>query len=44
VGDEIRSAIIRYCQEVKERTFPADEHCFRIPDEEFDALRRSLDT
>ena len=43
VGDEIRSAVTRYCQEVKERTFPADEHCFRIPDEEFDALRRSLD-
>jgi len=44
VGDEIRSAVTRYCQEVKDRTFPADEHCFRIPDEEFDALRRSLDT
>jgi len=42
VGDEIRSAVTWYCQEVKERTFPADEHCFRIPDEEFDALRRSL--
>jgi 3-methyl-2-oxobutanoate hydroxymethyltransferase len=44
VGDEIRSAVTRYCQEVKERTFPADEHCFRIPDEEFDALRGSLET
>lgn len=44
VGDEIRSAVTRYCQEVKERTFPADEHCFRIPDEEFDTLRRSLET
>jgi 3-methyl-2-oxobutanoate hydroxymethyltransferase len=44
LGDEIRSAVARYCQEVKERTFPADEHCFGIPDEEFDALRRSLDT
>jgi 3-methyl-2-oxobutanoate hydroxymethyltransferase len=44
VGDEIRSAVTSYCQEVKERTFPADEHCFRIPDEEFDTLRRSLNT
>jgi len=43
VGDEIRSAVSRYCSEVKDRTFPADEHCFRIPDEEFDALRRSLE-
>src|SRR5512139_1071994 len=25
VGEEIRSAVTRYCQEVKERTFPADE-------------------
>ncbi len=44
VGDEIRGAVTRYCQEVKERTFPGEEHCFRIPDEEFAALKRVLET
>jgi 3-methyl-2-oxobutanoate hydroxymethyltransferase len=44
VGDEIRSAVARYCQEVKERAFPAEEHCFRIPDEEFAALKKVLET
>jgi 3-methyl-2-oxobutanoate hydroxymethyltransferase len=43
VGDEIRAAVGRYCREVKERTFPAEEHCFKIPDREFAALEKSLE-
>lgn len=40
VGDDIRGAVTRYCKEVKERTFPGEEHCFKVPEEKFAALTR----
>ena len=42
VGQVIREAVGQYCQEVRERAFPAPEHSFEIPDEEFAALEQSI--
>jgi 3-methyl-2-oxobutanoate hydroxymethyltransferase len=43
VGDEVRVAVGKYCREAKEHAFPADEHCFKISDEELAALEKSLE-
>jgi 3-methyl-2-oxobutanoate hydroxymethyltransferase len=32
----IHQALLDYGQEVKERTFPADEHTYSIPEEEWE--------
>jgi len=42
VDQVLRTALETYCREVKERTFPAPEHSFKIPEEEFSALKAAL--
>ena len=43
VGNTIKTAISDYCKEVRERTFPSDEHCFSIPDKDYQELESALD-
>lgn len=38
IGDRIRKAVGRFCEEVRSGAFPAEEHSFTIPDEEYDRL------
>ena len=38
LGDQVRGALERYRQEVTAGAFPAQEHCFTIPDEELAKL------
>jgi ketopantoate hydroxymethyltransferase len=38
----IREGLERYVQEVTDKTFPAPENWFGMPDEEFDELKRLL--
>ncbi len=40
VGDRIREAVGRYCEEVRGGTFPAPEHCFSMPDDEWSGVER----
>jgi 3-methyl-2-oxobutanoate hydroxymethyltransferase len=41
-GAVIRQGLDDYIREVRERTFPAPEHGFGMPDEDYDALIESL--
>ncbi|HUU03587.1 MAG TPA: 3-methyl-2-oxobutanoate hydroxymethyltransferase [Myxococcota bacterium] len=41
-GELMKKAVSSYCDEVRQRTFPAPEHTFSIPDEEFVALKNAL--
>jgi 3-methyl-2-oxobutanoate hydroxymethyltransferase len=41
-GSVIREGLERYVQEVTDKTFPAPENWFGMPDEEFDELKRLL--
>ena len=43
VGKIMEEALKSYCSDVKSRTFPAPEHCFSIPDEEFEQIENSMD-
>ncbi len=43
VGKIMNEALSQYCSDVKSREFPAPEHCFSIPDEEFELLEKALD-
>ncbi|HEX6306482.1 MAG TPA: 3-methyl-2-oxobutanoate hydroxymethyltransferase [Anaerolineales bacterium] len=42
-GEIIQDGISAYVSEVKDRTFPAEEHYFHIKDEEYEELIRILD-
>jgi 3-methyl-2-oxobutanoate hydroxymethyltransferase len=44
VGNQMRQAVEAYCQEVRAGSFPAEEHTFRIPDDEYAALEKALET
>jgi len=41
-GEIMQKAVETYCHEVQERTFPGDEHSFKIPDEEYEALEKAI--
>ena len=41
-GEIMQKAVESYCQEVRERTFPSEEHSFKISDEEFAALEKAI--
>ena len=41
-GEIMQKAVESYCQEVRERTFPGEEHSFKISDEEFEALEKAI--
>jgi 3-methyl-2-oxobutanoate hydroxymethyltransferase len=41
-GEIMQKAVESYCQEVRERSFPAEEHSFKISDEEFAALEKAI--
>ena len=43
-GEIMQKAVESYCQEVRERTFPSEEHSFKISDEEFAALEKAIQT
>jgi 3-methyl-2-oxobutanoate hydroxymethyltransferase len=38
LGEEMVDAFQQYIEEVKSGQFPSEEHCYRIPDEEFDRI------
>ncbi len=38
LGDEMVGAFEQYIDEVKQGEFPAEEHCYSIPDEEFERI------
>ncbi|MEF8837807.1 MAG: 3-methyl-2-oxobutanoate hydroxymethyltransferase [Candidatus Bipolaricaulota bacterium] len=38
LGEEMVDAFKRYRSEVKEGVFPAEEHSYNIPDEEFEGI------
>ncbi|MDI7268636.1 MAG: 3-methyl-2-oxobutanoate hydroxymethyltransferase [Myxococcota bacterium] len=40
IGERIRDAVGRYCEEVRGGAFPAPEHCFSIPDDEWSGVER----
>jgi 3-methyl-2-oxobutanoate hydroxymethyltransferase len=42
LGREIERALGAYCAEVRARSFPDEEHSFRMPDEEWAALEAAL--
>jgi 3-methyl-2-oxobutanoate hydroxymethyltransferase len=42
LGDRVVAAVRRYDDDVRARTFPAAEHSFNIPDEEWTAFLRGL--
>jgi len=42
-GEQMKRAVKYYCREVRERSFPAHEHCFSIPDTEFEELKKALE-
>jgi 3-methyl-2-oxobutanoate hydroxymethyltransferase len=44
VGEIMQQAVETYCKEVQERTFPGDEHSFKISDEEYEALEKAIQT
>jgi 3-methyl-2-oxobutanoate hydroxymethyltransferase len=44
LGGAIRAAARAYCSEVEARAFPAEEHTYRMPDDEWDALQSRLRT
>jgi 3-methyl-2-oxobutanoate hydroxymethyltransferase len=39
LGDEMVEAMSRYRKEVKEGEFPKEEHCYRMPDEEYEKFK-----
>jgi len=41
-GEIMQKAVETYRHEVQERTFPGDEHSFKIPDEEYEALEKAI--
>ena len=41
-GEVILNGLKRYAAEVTDRTFPAEENWFGMPDDEFDELKKSL--
>ncbi len=43
-GEIMQKAVESYCQEVQERTFPSDEHSFKISDEEYESLEKAIQT
>jgi 3-methyl-2-oxobutanoate hydroxymethyltransferase len=43
-GEIMQNAVESYCKEVQERTFPSEEHSFKIPDEEYEALEKAIQT
>jgi 3-methyl-2-oxobutanoate hydroxymethyltransferase len=42
-GPQMQQAVASYCEEVRQRSFPAPEHTFSISEEEFDALAKALE-
>ncbi|MBN1773656.1 MAG: 3-methyl-2-oxobutanoate hydroxymethyltransferase [Deltaproteobacteria bacterium] len=42
VGDLMQKAVESYCREVRERSFPGEEHSFKISDEEYQALEKAI--
>jgi 3-methyl-2-oxobutanoate hydroxymethyltransferase len=42
LGEEIRRALGAYVQDVRSRSFPAEEHTYSIPAEELEAFRAAL--
>jgi len=42
-GAVIRSGLESYVREVSDKTFPAPENWFGMPDEEYEALLQSLE-
>jgi 3-methyl-2-oxobutanoate hydroxymethyltransferase len=42
-GEVILTGLKEYCKEVVEKTFPAPENWFGMPDEEYNELKKSLD-
>ena len=42
-GPQMQQAVASYCEEVRQRSFPAPEHSFAISDEEFCALAEALE-
>jgi 3-methyl-2-oxobutanoate hydroxymethyltransferase len=43
-GEIMQEAVETYCKEVQERTFPSEEHSFKISDEEYEALEKAIQT
>ena len=41
-GEVMQKAVESYCKEVRERSFPSEEHSFKISDEEFEALEKAI--
>ncbi len=41
-GQILQDAVADFCAEVRQRTFPAEEHSFRIADDQFAALEAAL--
>jgi len=39
LGEEMVEAMSQYRKEVKEGEFPAEEHCYRMPDEEYEKFK-----
>ena len=39
LGEEMVEAMSQYKKEVKEGEFPAEEHCYRMPDEEYEKFK-----
>jgi 3-methyl-2-oxobutanoate hydroxymethyltransferase len=43
VAEVVTSAMAQYCEEVRQRKFPADEHCYRMIKGEDEKFLRLMD-